>query len=925
MSVAAHLLGHPHLWVGSAVTRLPAGKMAALLYYLAFRQGWVSRGELTLLFWPEADEKTARMNLRQLLTTLKRLPYVTLETDATYVRWAVPSDAAVFRAACERGDRTAAVAAYTGPLLQDFDADAWPDFGEWLGHTRAQLAGQFVHEVLALVGALEQTERSGAALTTLGRAHALEPLHEPILRAYLRGLYGAGQTGRMQTVFETFGRTLQGAVDGEPEEETTALVARLGALNGSGAPLTPHNLPLPRTTFVGRASDQATLRAKLGDPWCRLLTLVGPGGIGKTRLALEVAASLVGVGSFPDGVFFVSLAPITEGALLGPAIAEALGLTNTATEGSGPLTVYLKDKALLLLLDNLEQLTGASAVVADLLDACGRLKLLVTSREALGVYGEHEHPVPPLSLPHPVRSDMLAALHGSEAAQVFVQRARDVQPDFALTPDNAPAVAELCHRLDGLPLALELAAARVRLFSPQALSARLGGRLHLLTAGARTLPRRQQTLRDAIGWSFDLLAPAEQTLFRRLAVFVGGASLEGVAAVGERSDGDALDLIDALVRKSLIKQVPGPDGEPRFDMLETIYAFAAEQLAASGEEAAARRAHARFFWALALESETALRGSEQVRWLGQLEAEHDNLRAALRWAGAHDPDLELELVGALFVFWDLRSHFAEGRTWLEAALGRATGAPSVARAKALNAAGTLARMQGDHAASLNLLTACLELYEHLGDPAKVAAALNNLGHTAENQHDLAAAHTYFERALTAYRSVGERWGEASVLNNLGNIVHAENNLEAARPLFEASLSRFRELGDDRSVAMALGNLGELAAEEGDHVKALPLLNEAVAALWSLGDSASTLYVLERLAASLAHGGDPARAAQLYGATAALREAMSIPLEAADQGHCAANLATVRAALSPDAWAETYQAGSLLTLEATVTLALETDG
>ncbi len=921
MPTTVRLFGPPQISVDANVVQPPQGKTEALLYYLAFRSEWVSRDELTFFFWPEADERAARANLRQLLSTLRRLPYVTLETDDARVRWLVASDVAAFNAAYAQGARAAAVAAYTGPLLQGFVADAWPDFDAWLELTRAQLAARFIHEALALADSFERTGRTAEALTTLARAHELEPLQETILRAYLQGLYGAGQPGRARAAFETFKHALMDAVSGEPEAETTALVETLSGTAGP-SPLTPHNLPLPRTTFVGREPEQAALKARLNDPYCRLLTVVGPGGIGKTRLSLEVAASLIGTGMFPDGVFFVPLASVSEAELLLPSIADALRLASSGIEGGdGPLTGYLRDKVLLLLLDNLEQLTGAAVVVADMLDACPRLKLLVTSREALGVYGEREYPVPALSLPDLTQLGSPAALRHYEAVEVFVQRAQDVQPDFALTPENAPAVAELCHRLDGLPLALELAAARVRLFSPQALAARMGRRLHVLTAGARTLPRRQQTLRDAISWSFDLLSLNERVLFRRLAVFVGGRSLEAIEAVCTPEGDDTMGLVDSLVRKNLLKGLPGADGEPRIFMLETIQEFAAEKLEESGEVEQVRQAHARYFLTLAQEGEVALRGPEQARWLVLLETEHDNFRAALRWAGEYDPDLGLELASALYPFWDLRSYLVEGRAWLEVALDRGGEQPWALRAKALNAAGVLARMQGDTAASHALLGECLSLYQRLGEREKIAAILNNLAITAENQLDLAAARDFFERALSAYRQAGARWGEASVLNNLGNVVSAQDGPEAARPLFEASLGLFRELGDARSVAMTLGNLGQTDLEQGDHVRAGPLLREATATLWQLGDSASTLYLLELTAANLTYAGEAGRAAQLYGATTTLRETTGIPLEAADQGRYNNDLAATQRALSREAWDEAYAAGGLLTLEAAVTLVL----
>ena len=624
MSTSVQLLGQPQIRSGTEVIRLPAGKGAALLYYLAFRHDWLTRDELALLFWPDADERTARTNLRTLLSTFRHLPFVTLEADATRVRWLVASDVQRFNAAYERGDRAAAVAAYTGLLLQGVQADLWPDFGEWLEHTRLQLVTRFTHEALALATIYEHAGRKSEALTVLARVLELEPLHEPTVRAYLRLLHTTGHPHRVNAAFETFAQTLRDTVGGEPQPETAALMAQLEVTALNPAPV-PHNLPALRTSFVGRAFEKAALSARLNDPACRLLTVVGPGGVGKTRLALEVAGTAIGSAQFADGVFFIPLATVTTADLLLPSVAEKLGLGRLGTDDQeAQLGGYLKDKALLLVLDNLEQLTGAVTVVADLLDSSPRLKLLLTSREALGVYGEYEYLVPALSLPDRTNLPAFEDLRRYEAVEVFVQRAQAVKPDFALTPENAHAIVEICHKLDGLPLALELAAARSRLFSPQALVTRLGRRLQLLSAGARNLPLRQQTLRDAIGWSYELLSAAEKTLFRQLSVFVGSCSLDAIDAVCT-PDGETLDMTDSLVRKNLVKQLPDEDGEPRLFMLETIQEFAAEQHAQSGEADALQQRFCRYYLTLAETSDTALRGPEQARWLRRLEAEHDNL------------------------------------------------------------------------------------------------------------------------------------------------------------------------------------------------------------------------------------------------------------------------------------------------------------
>jgi len=443
----------------------------------------------------------------------------------------------------------------------------------------------------------------------------------------------------------------------------------------------PNNLPAQAALLVGREKEIEAVRGRLLRPDVRLLTLTGPGGTGKTRLALQVAAEVLD--DFEHGVFFVALAPISDPGLVVPTMAQTLGLKETAGQPLiETLKDYLRDRALMLVLDNFEQVLAAASRVAELLAAGPQLKVLVTSRAVLRVYGEHEFPVPPLTLPDPQRLPPPERLTQYEAVRLFIERALAVKPDFAVTNDNAPAVAEICRRLDGLPLALELAAARIRLLPPQAMLARLERRLPLLTGGARDLPARQQTLRNAIAWGYDLLGPGEQTLFRRLAVFVGGCTLEAAEAVGGGAV-EVLDGIESLVGKSLLRQEEGVGGEPWFAMLETIREFALERLEESGEAEAIRRQHAAHYLELAEQAESALKGSQQMAWLEQLEREHDNLRAALRRSVERgEAEYGLRLGGALGRFWWMHGYLIEGRAWLTALLAL-PGASSSTAARAL--------------------------------------------------------------------------------------------------------------------------------------------------------------------------------------------------------------------------------------------------
>jgi predicted ATPase/class 3 adenylate cyclase len=432
----------------------------------------------------------------------------------------------------------------------------------------------------------------------------------------------------------------------------------------------PNNLPLQHTPLIGREREVEEVCARLRSPGVRLLTLTGPGGAGKTRVGLQAAAELLM--EFEDGIFFVALAAIADPALVASTIARTLGLTDGAQPPEELLKGYLHDRQTLLVLDNFEQVLESVPLLDELLSAAPSLKILATSRTPLRLYGEHEFPVPPLSLPDPGSLPPVERLTQYGALRLFVERARAVKPDFSLTKENAPAVVEICARLDGLPLAIELAAARIKLLPPQAMLSRLGNRLKLLTGGARNLPQRQRTLRSAIEWSYELLDEGEKILLGRLAVFSGGSTLEAVEAVCDaRGDlpVDVLDGASSLLEKSLLRQEEGLEGEPRFAMLETVHEYAREKLEESGEAEEIKRAHAEYFLTLAREADPELKGPGQLEWLQRLEAEHDNMRDALGWAlQREETELVLRLGGALWWFWFVRGHYSEGRRWLEEAL-----------------------------------------------------------------------------------------------------------------------------------------------------------------------------------------------------------------------------------------------------------------
>jgi len=691
----------------------------------------------------------------------------------------------------------------------------------------------------------------------------------------------------------------------------------------------PCNLPAPPTPLLGREREVARALELLHRDDVRLLTLSGPAGVGKTRLSVDVATGLRA--AFADGVFFVSLAPLSDPALVASAIAQALGLREQGSQSlHDTLIEHLRAKQMLLLLDNFEHVAAAAPLLAELLAACPTLTLLVTSRAPVHVRGEHTLPVPPLAVPDPAVILPLDTLAALPAVALFVQRAEAVAHDFALTPANAPAVAAICRRLDGLPLAIELAAARIALLPPHALLARLEQRLPLLVGGARDLPERQQTLRAAIGWSYDLLHAGERALFRRLSVFAGGATLDAVEAVCHTTgdlEGDALEWLAGLVDKSLLRREEGTGGEARVGMLETIRAYGRERLAASEELEATERAHAAYYVALAEQAEPELTGPEQALWLARLEQDHDNLRTAMCWTLASgEAELGLRLAGALRRFWERHGHLTEGQAWLEGLLaldGQAGDyACPAARAKALHGAAALVIKQGDYAHAHALCQASLNLWRQLGDRRGIASCFNVLGIIAHHQGDRSRAIALYEDSLALCGDLGDTWGVSAALVNLGLVAKDQGDGARATDLYEDSLA-LKQRGDDVwGLAFVLCAMGQAVHEQGDNVRAQALFTESLTLHRELGGALYAMDCLEGLAHIAVAQGQPGRAARLVGAADTLRAASGAPLPPPDQAGYDRLVTAVRAALSEESFAAAGAAGAALSLEQAITLALE---
>jgi predicted ATPase/class 3 adenylate cyclase/Tfp pilus assembly protein PilF len=728
-----------------------------------------------------------------------------------------------------------------------------------------------------------------------------------------------------------------------------------------------NNLLLQPTPLIGREKEVSEVCDLLRGDETRLLTLTGPGGTGKTRLALQAAADLLD--DFSNGAFLVPLATLTQAELLLPTVAETLGVRET---GEQPLDESLKDylheRRMLLVLDNFEQVLGAAPTVTGLLAGAPGLKVLATSRAPLGLYGEKEYAVPPLSVPDVRHLPDLKTLSQYEAVRLFIERAKSGKVDFEVTDKNAPAVAEICVRLDGLPLAIELAAARIKMLPPKAMLQRLTSRLKLLTGGARDLPERQRTLRATIEWSYALLDEGEQLLFGRLAVFSGGRTLEAIEAICDAQGDlpvDALEGVSSLLDKSLLRQEEGPNGEPRFVMLETVHEFAREKLEESAEAEEIKRAHAEYFLALAEEAYPELRGPDQLEWLERLEAEHDNMRAALSWAlERKEAELVLRLGSTLSWLWSVRGYHSEGRRWLEEALAMDGRVSPEVRAMALAGAGVLASEQGDLDRAQQACEEGLELLEHEAREASEAKLnlLAFLGWVAWQREEHDKATELFEEGLALSREMNDTWWLANSISNLATVSHSQGDSERATELYEKSMDLFREQGDKQSLTYCLTNLAMVACSQGDLRRAAQLTEEAVALQRELGargdvalglcnlgwiallqddlGRAADLYreslslsweiglnplvqsALEGLACLAGAQGDAERAVRLWGAAQTLHETKGILRDTDFLAEADVRISAVRSGMGEEVWEESWRKGRTMRLDEAVSYALE---
>ena len=759
------------------------------------------------------------------------------------------------------------------------------------------------------------------------------------------------------------------ALEGEPRRDFEAAARRCRRERLASPPrkrVLATNLPRQLTSFVGHEQELIDLPRRLGTT--APLTLTGAGGVGKTRLALRVAETVVL--DHPDGVWLVELAPLRDAGLIPQLIADVVG----AREQPGralrdTLVATLRHRRLLLVLDNCEHLVEACAeLVEHLLRACPGLRVLATSREPLRVAGEVLWRVPSLSVPTRLDDQSADALARSEAGRLFVERARASAPGFALTDRTARLVADVCWRLDGIPLAIELAAARVHLLSVDQLAARLDDRFRLLVGGSRTAPPRQQTLRATVAWSYELLDARARRLFEHLAVFAGGWTLEAAEAVcgdDHLEAGDVLDLLGQLVDRSLVQAEATDGGAVRYRLHETLREYGWACLATSGAADTARRRHRAFYLALAERAEPELTGAEPAVWLRRLDLEHDNVRAALRWTIASgEAQLGLRLGAAVWRFWFVRGHEQEGRRWLEelvALAERGGGTVPATRAAVLSGAAALARDQGDYDQAAALSQASLALYREQGDPQGSAWALHHLGCTARDRGEYVRAATLLGESLALFRACADRRGTAWALHNLARVARDQGDADRAAALADESLALFRARGDTRGIAFVLYHLGCIARDQGDLHRAVALSRESQALCRDLGDNGGSAWALTSLGRIAADQGDdrratallreslelarergdrrelvagveglaavasaqqPERAARLFGAAQALREALCVPRPPADRAWYDQRVAAAQARLGERAFAVAWVAGRAMALEQVVADALE---
>jgi predicted ATPase/DNA-binding SARP family transcriptional activator/DNA-binding CsgD family transcriptional regulator len=982
------MLGDFRVSVGSRTIPREAWRLrkaAALLKLLGLAPGHrMHRDEAMEALWPDADGKAASNSLRVALHAARKA----LDPTAGSLYLASEEESLVL---CSGGEVWVDVDAFEGAVatarrsrdpaacraaLELYPGELLPDdrYEDWVETRRQELRGSFLSVLIELAGLYEERGDYGRGVETLRSYLSVEPAGEEA-HAHLMRLHAySGRRQEALSQYEQLARVLSDRFGTEPDVTTRRLRDEIAA---GGFPSTPplpgdyrqegasnlgrHNLPPPRTSFVGREREMIEVKRSLSTT--QLLTLTGAGGSGKTRLAIEVSRDLAG--SYADGVWLIELAPLSDPELVPQAVAGALG----AQEQPGrPLLETLLDtlgnKEMLLLLDNCEHLIDAMARLAtDLLHSCPRTRMLATSRERLGVIGELTWPVPSLSAPGAEEAPTVEEIEGYESARLFVDRASMGHPGFELTPENALAVAQVCARLEGMPLAIELAAARIGMLSVGQISERLDHSLNVLTRSGRTANHRHRTLRATLDWSYGLLGEPEQALLGKLSAFAGGFTLEAAESVGAGGGievAEVLELITILAEKSLVVAEESWAQGARYRLLEPVRQYAGEKLAASGDAEAVRSRHAEFFLALAEEAEPQLKGPHQVEWLDRLETEHDNLRAALSWALGRETDLGARMAGALCLFWYTRGYLSEGRSYLEAVVSLDALPPTV-RARVLDGLGWIAEPQGDYERARAAYEESLKLYRRTDDKRGVANALGDLGSLVLDRGDYEQATSLLEESLLSHRELGRGEDIIGILDSLGVLASAKGDPERSISYFSEALVLSRGSGNVRRTAVSLGNLGLTMLVHGDPAQATVVLDESLVLFREIGDNSNIAIGLMHAAlAALAQGdygrvrvlseeslqllqragdrqhiadclkimaggagvrGRAHRAARLWGAAEVLHEEIGVPLQPEYLQLLKPYIAAARRSLGEVAWRAALAEGRAMTPERAIGYAL----
>ncbi len=910
---------------------LPTRKIESFLAYLILHPEPHTREKLAALCWGDVSADQARASLRTALAAIRKhisaqlliANRQSIQINSAYPMWV---DVFAFEKGIkaklqgsewegtpnefqsEMNELQTAIRLYRGDLLSDF-------YDDWILPEREYYRNLYIDTLLRLVQGMRSHSEYERAIEFAQKVLVWDPANERAHQQLMFCYLATGDRSAALKQYEMCQRALRNELAVEPLPETTALFQWIRQappeVKAREAQIT--NLPIPLTSFIGRKREMAEVKYLLSTT--RLFTLTGAGGSGKTRLAIQVSTDLLD--GFKDGVWWVELAALKDETLVPQAVAKALGVHEQPNQSLiETLKNFMQFRHLLLVLDNCEHLIEVCAGLADeLLRTCPNLKILATSREILDIDGESTWQVPTLSVPDLQPVSLVNLLMDYEAIRLFVERARAVKPSFMLTEENAPIVAQICQRLDGIPLAIELAATRVKMLSVGQIAPRLDDRFSLLTKGSRITLPRHQTLRAAIDWSYDLLRDTEQTLFQRLAVFTGGCTLDAVEQVcaGDGIDKEkVLDLLTHLLDKSLVT-MQEEGGEVRYQMLETIWQYANEKL---GKVDALRGGHASYFLILAETIEPFLEKPEQASWLDKLEREHNNFRAALVWAREKGQvELGLRLASALCLFWFMRGYLSEGLAQIGEFLSLSERTVNAStRAKALDRAGMLARYQGDLNRAYGLIAESLSLRRELGERHGIADSLSNLGFVVLHQGDFVQAHQLYSEALSIHRELDNQQGIADSLSHLALIAFYEGDYESAQAMDESSLAIWRALGDQQGIAWALHRLGNVKLHQSEYTAARDLFKESLAISNAIGFKWGIASAAEGLASAAASTKQAARAILIAAGAFALRQAIGIPLSAVAQDDFERMLAPARKLLGEEAAEAIWSEGLDLKIE-----------